>query len=62
VENPGLLFASLGFVIVVRLAAVGRTTSIMTKLIFTLLLLILFEGCAAVAQLRIHSRSASYGD
>ena len=58
----GLLFASLGFVIAVRLAATGRTATTMTKLMIALLLLTLLGGLAELAQLQIHSRSASYGD
>ena len=58
----GLLFAGLGFTLAVRLAAAGRSGATLAKLVVALLLLASVGALAEAAQLRIDTRSASYGD
>ena len=58
----GALFTGLGFFIAVRFAAAGPTTAMLARLTLALLLLTLLGGIVEAAQLRVASRSASYGD
>ena len=58
----GLMFGGLGFVLAVRIAANGAGAGTLARITFALLLLALLGGVVEAAQLRVDSRSASYGD
>lgn len=57
-----VLFAGLGIVIGVRIAAAGRSVLVIAALVVALLLLTVLGALAEAAQLQVDSRSASYGD
>lgn len=58
----GLMFGGLGFVIALRVASGVRSLATLAKIIVAMLLLALLGALIEAAQLRVDTRSASYGD
>ena len=58
----GLMFGGLGFVIALRVACTGRSLATLAKIIVAMLLLALLGALVEAMQLRVDTRSASYGD